>query len=276
MKALRRVNTAVKGDIAFSLLELVVVISILAILSSIFISLTGGDDSNENSPTGKAAYSSSRSLMVTISRAITKFRNDMGYYPNQGRLDPSPEGRTSKIDLSELKYIDANNPTTDNSSDTLKENWAKNSANLWQLFIQPVDTTDPSLWNWNKSTQRGWNGPYLKGKLRHNYKDGQTGLSRIMGIADAFDNKRSFISAGNTWFIDYESPFENPENMSGGSPDFASVTKYGKPIIFEVISILSDSDQEIGKSYQLRSLGPNGQKENPGDDIIVEIERVIF
>lgn len=274
MKSWSRIFSFPHQEKAFSLLELIIVVSILAILASVFISFIGGDQANENSPTGKAAYSSTKTLMSTISKAIIRFRNDMGYYPGQGRLDPDPEIGTSKISLASLQYIDANNPSDASSSDTLKKNWATHTANLWQLFIKPEDTSNENLWNWNKSQERGWNGPYLVGKLRHNFTDGQSGLSRIMGIADAFDNKSTFLQDGNQWFVDYDSPFETPNSFSGGAPDYESVSKFGEPILFEVLSIFSESDEEIGKSYQLRSLGPNGKREDPGDDIILEIERI--
>ena len=146
---------------AFTLLELLVTIALLAIVGGLVISQINLDEDGISSNIN--AYS-----MGQVRDALLAFRRDMGYFPGQGPLDANYQK------LNWLNSIGVNQ----------KKQWARLDHNFWQLFQEPEDKTDSDKWSYNPQTGIGWYGPYLNsnGIKLHGYD----GFDHIYAIADNF------------------------------------------------------------------------------------------
>ena len=232
----------------FSLLELLVTVSILALISGITIVAIDGMDS-------RAHTAVTIDRLNTLKAAILEFERDTGYLPIHGKPF-QPE----QLDLSGILYINDENKSEGNSSSDLLHDWAGLESNFWQLFYQPIgsndvddhdDAIDKYRWTWKPSIKLGWNGPYLKNDSSHSYTDQATGLRRVSAIPDAYDGKN------HSWYHDL-SPFDAVIER----PNDGSKPKFGRPIRF----IKEDSADNRYEVYML--VLDDYDSENPTNSVI--------
>ncbi len=170
---------------AFTLMELLVTISILAIVGGLLISQISLNKDAVQTDINKRS-------MGQVRDALLAFRMDMGYFPQQGALNDTHiklswvrDGKLIKSNKSIIK-------------------WNKNKFNFWQLFKQPESTIGDGRWDYLPSSGRGWNGPYLQqlGLRLHNTSKG---FDNIYAIPDSFSSSSSEKSVqpdSEYWAID--------------------------------------------------------------------------
>jgi prepilin-type N-terminal cleavage/methylation domain-containing protein len=129
---------------AYTLLELLLVITLLAILAGGTIILMGDTDE-------EAAEQIAFSEIQEIKQALLQFNRDTGFLPKQGPFDLV----TRLGGWVPLGNIPAYVPGAQQVA------WFDSPANFWQLYENPLAGTGHPLEQFNPSTGRGWNGPYL-------------------------------------------------------------------------------------------------------------------
>tara|TARA_B110000003_G_C16388721_1_gene433483 strand:+ start:26 stop:709 length:684 start_codon:yes stop_codon:yes gene_type:complete len=184
---------------AFTLLELLVTIALLAIIGGLVISQINLDEDGISSNIN--AYS-----MGQVRDALLAFRRDMGYFPAQGPLDANYQ---------KLRWLNGIGVKQK------KRQWMRHDHNFWQLFLEPEDKTDAEKWSYNPQTGIGWNGPYLNsnGLKLHGYD----GFDHIYAIADNFSSsfKNNLVDTAY-WAVESEDqwagPTEDHKKYYPGSP----------------------------------------------------------
>ena len=284
----------------FSLLELLVVVSILAAISLIATGAYRGilADSEERLV---------RIEMQEIAKALRQFKEDTGYYPKQGPFDLSLTSADSGSVTKEClpTYIGAAGLT-----DAGIRRWFNSPANFYQLLSRtsPLDDNDSStdphqLETWKAETGRGWRGPYLA-DFTDGYVDigseinesssetegvagdpleisdvsGIPAIPDVIGIADPFYFKAEKVSANEVddTLLDWS---RNRRRLSSEDPDDIAdrvdIEKWGRPYLFFM------QDEEDKESFLLVSMGPDGDFDNgvfdpdpdqDKDDIVLELE----
>ncbi len=139
----------------FTLLELLVVITLLAVLAS--VALLANDGVND-----QAELDATKFEMAELRKALLQFRRDSGsnHFPNQGAYvceDPDNPGQINPA----LVAIKSGGSlySISGSSDAERLAWCQSAANFWMLFHDPYDR--PVNSQWDPDTKRGWHGPYL-------------------------------------------------------------------------------------------------------------------
>jgi len=112
------------GQAGFTLLELLVVLSVLAAVAGIGVLALGGVTQDTRAELVRAE-------MNQIANAIRRFRADTGYWPKEGVF----------------------------VNDAIDE--VDNPGSFSQLFVQPNDGSDDILPH-DPASDSGWNGPYLR------------------------------------------------------------------------------------------------------------------
>ena len=232
----------------FSLLEMLVTVSILAVISGVVIYAL---DQGKHEEAAQEIVTKQR--LNKIRTAILAFQKDTGYLPKYG-----VPFQSSKLELDDFIYINDDNHTEENSSVSDLANWSDHEANLWQLFFQPKDTDNPDRWNWKRSVAHGWNGPYLNDGLSASLTDGDAELRRIPALADAYLARQSAIE----WYRD-SSPTDSVLAATADTQPLGQAIKF--------IEVVGESE----KVYQLVSNGANGVFDNQpnSDDIVLEVMR---
>lgn len=167
---------------SFTLLELLVVISILATLAGVLlVSLSGVQH--------KASGDLTVHELAQVKAAILGFRADTGFLPKQGPFALTSDGGSVPVPAE-------------------GEAWFDSPANFTQVLINPLAGTGHPLETFNPDTRRGWRGPYLtrsaEGAVvvgdglaldgRSGNLDQGTLLAALPSIADPFP--RSPLTAG--------------------------------------------------------------------------------
>jgi prepilin-type N-terminal cleavage/methylation domain-containing protein len=211
----------------FTLLELLVVVSILAVLAgSVLTTYRGVND--------HAAEKVALDEMRELKKALLQFRQDTGYLPKQGLFDLSSAGCTAPATPADARFC--------------------SPANLEQLYEEPVDSLGDPIFPWSVDTGRGWRGPYIE-RVGEGLVDIGEGLSEagagspiagdelqeIRAVADPFINDA--VTAGGSELFEWRS--------SPGAPPEDTRTRFGRPyLVF---------DLDDGVFARIVSLGPNGR-----------------
>jgi prepilin-type N-terminal cleavage/methylation domain-containing protein len=220
----------------FTLLELLVVITVMGILSTVAVMSYDGVQE-------QGQYDATRFEMTEIRNALLQFRRDSGSneFPGQGQYDcdndPDTDTNTPNPALDFPDYVDAYSVEKD------KVDWCRHPANFWMLFVDPFGRATHD--QWNEDTHRGWHGPYLtrKSGLLNLSAGNPAGLptqSGIWGIADAYLN---YTATGIAW-----STLPDPE-------------RGGRPYWF-----LPDTDSDSQPDERIVSLGPDNSYAGSGTD----------
>jgi|GEM_PF-6642922 len=203
----------------FTLLELLVVITLLAILASGAMVAYDGIEEQGNDD-------AARFEMAEIRKALIKFRRDSGSnaLPAQGIYDcdddPTGDSNTPNTALTFPSHT-----STLSNSDLVS--WCKHPANFWMLFTDPLGRSEKD--QWNEDTKRGWNGPYLQ------RKNGYVSVGNNIGTTGS-GSPFSGSEVENIWGI--SSPFEYQPNNdllawypnidSNSSPSTDNITEYSQ------------------------------------------------
>lgn len=147
----------------FTLLELLVVVTLLAVLASVALLANEG-------VSDQAELDATKFEMAELRKALRQFRQDTGTFPGQG--DYACDG--AAMDFSSFAFLASATPAQ-------REAWCSSPANFWMLFIDPFSATTN---DWNPDTKRGWHGPYLS-RSGPSYVDVGS-ESNVRGIADGF------------------------------------------------------------------------------------------
>ncbi|MGE9292170.1 MAG: type II secretion system protein [Puniceicoccales bacterium] len=252
MRALAERGYRDHGRGGFTLLELLVVVSILAVVAFIATGTFRGvsEDANDRLV---------HSEMQAIVKAVRQFKADTGYYPKTGPFAREDEGGEVTNGILNSNY---------GVSAADAERWFYSPANFYQLLspVSPLVGTGHALEEWDADSGRGWRGPYLQGyqdgyvNLHDGINDGtptadgyQAGdplsgnaISNIPGIADPFEAKPQ--SSAMQWRL---------------TADGAPRDKWGRPYLL----------LKVDGRLSVVSMGPDGfydqaeQSEGPDDDI---------
>ncbi|MCP4325357.1 MAG: prepilin-type N-terminal cleavage/methylation domain-containing protein [Alteromonadales bacterium] len=161
-------NLLSKKQSGLSLLELLVVVSILAAIAGIGVQVYGDTDQQVQ------VKLSSVELQV-VANAVRRFKQDTGYYPKSGPFDLKQLPRIGEVSLDTL-------PDYVLGPVAKKIAWFDSPANLSQLITAPVDMNNNPIMPWNVETGKGWRGPYLS-STKLCYMDLSDDLSRA-GFGD--------------------------------------------------------------------------------------------
>ncbi len=147
---------------AFTLIEIVLVVAILAALAGMVVFMSEGTDA-------QASHDLTRRTLAEVRRAIVQFKADTGHWPKRGpfNLHPSDVAAgdvTRAADGGRVRL--ARLPIAEVVTDDVRRAWFDAPANLYQLFVCPfpLDPADPDyhpLARWDLDRHRGWRGPYL-------------------------------------------------------------------------------------------------------------------
>lgn len=234
----------------FTLVELLVVVSLLATMAGIAVSSVA--DYNDRAR-GELVLTE----MKRISNAVLKFKQDTGYFPRQGQF--------SKVNTRNANLF------------------TENKADLSFLFYSPKRGNNEIL-PWDNSAMRGWNGPYLSSdSIQYAQLNGcDTDLAlnsiKIKGINSSQSNEQNS-------FIALEDTYEKKHSEKTSSNCFISKIKgswkvkqtAGKAYIYDTVfrNNLYPECPETGRGcIVLLSAGKNGVYNNGGQDDIVHILRV--
>ena len=160
----------------FTLLELLVVITLLAILSS--VALMSNDGVRDQAEVDATKYE-----MAELRKALLQFRQDTGAFPGQGvyACGDLVAGAEAQDAANGAGTWPAGAPAAVVATPAPWVAWCNSPANLWMLFIDPIPDGSGA---WNPDTKRGWHGPYLT-KSGPGYVDVGS-ESNVRGIADGF------------------------------------------------------------------------------------------
>lgn len=128
-------------DRSFTLLELILVVTVLAIVAGTVISNLGDAEARAHDDLALAE-------LAAVREAVRRFRADTGFLPKTG-----PFARPYVVRPANLSFVDeADWPA-----------WFDSPANFVQLYEAPVIQGHPlaHLATWDSDRRRGWNGPYL-------------------------------------------------------------------------------------------------------------------
>ena len=141
----------------FTLLELLVVITVMGILSTVAVMSYDGMQE-------QGQYDTTRVEMTEIRNALLQFRRDTGEFPCRvylaGNYAPDNTG-ISRLDFAGLPTT----PTAANYQTWCRNGFANQQDDALSLLVKfPYDDTNTAYTGllWNPDTKRGWNGPYLK------------------------------------------------------------------------------------------------------------------
>lgn len=231
----------------FTLLELIIVVSILAIIGGIVLRVVSADTLTN------AQRDANLGTLGQVRDALLQFRQDMGYFPGQGPLN----GATLDLTLSGFDasaFLDSAGATAVAWADLGGDN--NTLINFWQLFRQPYaagDTPDDDddsndRWGLNSDLGLGWNGPYLGGYgLRYQqYEQDSETYNNIYALSDRFDA---------TWEI----AAENGYWTTGDDPAETALARAGQPLRLMRLTGADDV-------YYIVSAGPNGVMDTDPDN----------
>lgn len=250
----------------FTLLELLIVVAIMMLVAggAIFVY----DDLQR-----RAELDMARRQMATLRDALLRFRTDMGYFPGEGTYAPA------NLNLTSHHFVDGESANNNPPSTAALQRWAKHPMNFWMLFEQPVPSTTGQNFNFNRSTGRGWRGPYLgagfgwkldaAGRLEGGFVTGERS-NRVTAVADLIRRP-----GAQTGFLQWVS--ENVGTTSADVPQKTPQTGEGAPIAFLIDNRVSTPNTVI---YRLVSAGNDGIFQTTGvvpavgsDDIVIEVTR---
>lgn len=226
---------------AFTLLELLIVVAILAILAGLAITFGGGSNL-------EAKRQFALETLIETKEALLRFRNDMGSFPGENEFAPNEINVRNSLSNSNARSVQdrigALGNTNQYSDETNHKIWSQalvdgsSIFNFWMLFERPQPQTgDANEYVYNKDTRRGWYGPYLRDDRNIGYYPDSSNYGNYYAIADVFDDQPE----AQNWFI--------PAYRSDSGADEQETL--GVPIRFS----------REGSRYFLTSAGPNGEFE---------------
>lgn len=260
---------------AFTLLELILVVAILATLAGAATSLVGGVQEQANADIA-------RREMYALREAILRFHADTGWLPGEGPFDLEIyEGRVT-VERVKLEMPEAQWPRL--------EQWFYSASNIWQLVDNPLVTVLPGppptvtlnhpLGRWDPDRRRGWNGPYLsmngEGQVRVSFLDGRSGWDGDFEVLPA----GSLSNPGALWFAPaVADPFLRPNVADAPTePPFQWISDLepgvvprlqGRPY---VVLLPRESGRIQRHAARIVCLGADGEL-NSDDDIVVHLFR---
>ena len=256
---------------AFTLLELLVVVAILAIVAGGVIAMMDGAESGATSTVNQTE-------MLELKQAVLSFQQNTGWLPKQGPFALTTDPVPGFIDPANALHWPAAAP----ASSAARQAWFHSPANFYQLYENPLQNMAHPLNAWNPATKRGWKGPYLSRDgeglvdISQNLGSNGTGnpavgssgdvLANLYGVADPY--QLAPIGSFNTW----RSSLLSPNHARWGRPYF----------LFGLY--LTDPTQTAALKNQVRLLGtgPNGVYDSSfdtfsgtvivgGDDIVLYV-----
>ena len=241
----------------FTLLELLVVVSILAAVSGIgFFALSGDTLKQKNIDLAKVE-------MQNIATAVKKFKQDTGYFPGQGPFalldrkagvtnscaDRCPSGACdSRGGIAPDVIRDERHADVPLLDDRTPDMWLKSPVNFMQLIDRPVFCVDHPLaylGKWDQVTGKGWNGPYLS---REGFVDTNCTLSANNDVDRGYNG--SFGEVGDIGDL---AAVSCPFTDSSGATTNVLGNLYNLPAIADPFSSLNEYAKERGGILYWRS-----------------------
>lgn len=229
----------------FTLLELLAVVTLLAILATAALVAYDGTDE-------QARIDVTKMEMSELRNALLQFRRDTGAFPCGVYHEPNVDGevRAYSLDPNLMNMSDMPAPTAD---EDVKSSWCQQNG-LIMLTEYPFDLEESDQHRlWNPDTKRGWNGAYIS-------RD---------GLTDAWGNRYLIINP--------ELDFARPPSMC--IPPEPTARFYECRSINEQEYIDNpDFYSEFGDIARIVSVGPNSLNDSQsaadpcvaqGDDLVL-------
>ena len=186
-------------SVSFTLIELLLVVIILGVLSSLGVTKILSDKDS-------SLATVNNSKMLHLRDALVAFKRDMGYYPGYG-----PLGNTDNMDWPSMfpNIEDFSDGThTDPSSWSLGNIHTQNTislplrANFWQLFIKPVlsQNDGENFYTYDAQIKYGWNGPYLTPPSIFYHESNNDARTYLHAVPDIFERAYSESLLSQDWF----------------------------------------------------------------------------
>jgi type II secretory pathway pseudopilin PulG len=221
---------------AFTLIEIVLVIAILATMSGLVIASMQGVEE-------RATSNITTHELNEVRRAVQQFRADTGFMPKRGPFNlvtrPQDGGAVPV-------------PTFPGGEG---EVWFDAPANLTQLFECPLPSTHP-LATWDAGRRRGWRGPYLVRGV-----DGRVVMARLSADGTGWTSGSllpSFLGVADPYLHEVHATFGYQWSTTTGGP---VETRHGRPVF------LFDLDPGAP--------GPADDRDVNGLDLVAQLARVV-
>lgn len=180
-----------KRQQGFTLLELLVVVSVLASLAGIAAVAMDGYEQDAQEQLVHVE-------MKRIANAIYRFKEDTGYFPKEGIYTSTNLSLTGQA---QTDYDTA--------------------ENLGFLFSNPKSDLA-----WNPNTGRGWNGPYITTESEQRFKVGDCDLvpddvsslnvsESFSALADTFERKKTYTPSDDDCLIVHDNGNWIPREFAG-------------------------------------------------------------
>jgi prepilin-type N-terminal cleavage/methylation domain-containing protein len=203
-KPITQSNLRIRNNSGFTLLELIVVVAILAAIAGI------GTMAMRNI-ISDSAIDVARAEMQQISRAVTKFKQDTGYYIGRGPfalLDSNSDG-SADINCNACTIASCPSSGALDPNSVVNQTWLENPVNFTQLLSEPIYCANHPMKNVMQAStfnanSRGWNGPYMISS------EGVVSLQTVPNIEFAIGN----LTPGNVIedIPSLSDPFERANN----------------------------------------------------------------
>lgn len=215
---------------AFTLVEIVLVVAILATLAGLIISSLQGAETQATSNIALHELSQVR-------EALLRFQHDTGFLPKCGpfALHPTDAVGSDPLGRVRLDLPDSKLPAEVRALSVADRiAWFVAGENLWQLYECSLPDSDPLALA--STGRRGWRGPYLSQNSEARY--GLTGLPPAPAVADAFSRATTV-----DWFS-WSSSTEKVESLAQSRPivllepasqQFARVVSFGPDGLYDPV-----------------------------------------
>lgn len=167
----RTYSQHMKKQQGFTLLELLVVVSVLATLAGITAVAMDGYEQD-------AQEQLVNTEMKRIASAIYRFKEDTGYFPKEGVFKSD---RLFSVGDERDRY--------------------ERDENMGWLFISPENEAGDTVAPWNIHAAKGWNGPYLTNESQNRLSDTNCDLpagvditKSFIGLMDTFERNKTYTS----------------------------------------------------------------------------------
>ncbi len=250
----------------FTLLELLVVISILAAISFTTATVFQGIDEEVDAQLTQVE-------LVEVAKAVRRFRADTGYFPKEGAFDLGESAITAG-DCRDLYTvltgsstghpaagIEVNNadffPSYAPASCEERVVWFYNAANLSQLTgVGTFKDGMSGVMDWDAAAARGWRGPYLDASAEGYVDMGSADSTAWTPIAGSVYADIPAVFTGSperplgAYYVSRRVPSDNAGYIAG---DVSDLEWSGRPILMFV-----EKNGVVAEKVILVSMGANG------------------
>jgi prepilin-type N-terminal cleavage/methylation domain-containing protein len=242
---------------AFTLLELVLVVAVMATLAGTVVVLA--EDTHATVDQGLVQREA-----LALREAVLRFHADTGWLPGEGPFDlaDGAPGRHAQASVAPARVQGEGVPAGQEAA------WFDSAANVWQLLESPLPAGHP-LAAWDPDRRRGWHGPYLamsaEGRVRASALDARALppaadhsvlLALAPAVADPFQVACPAANQPGYW------------ETLGGAP----LARQGRPLLLllprDGAGRVVRRTPDLADAPRVVSLGPDGALGGADDTVV--------